>query len=175
MIEETLFGRLLESGILPLAVTLTSALMAFLLSVLARSRRKDLESRRIKIKSEIEEAQKNAYPQYYPYTLGKLQDAPISAVLPLAEINQEIERRTRALDQRIQVIEDRFPSDATIEKISSVNDAILATNLESLTRSVSKLEEKLLSKWDVAVIVFEIIAALGGLTALIITIISVMS
>ncbi len=48
-----------------------------------------------------------------------------------------------------------------MEKVASVNDAILATRLEALEETLRETKERLLSKWDVATIVFAIIAGLG--------------
>ena len=99
---------------------------------------------------------------------GSFPNLPIIPVASIGkdEINKEIEQKTSFLYDKIEEIEKRFPSDATIEKISSVNDAILATNIESLFESLKRIEDKLLSKWDVAKIVFQIIASLGGVIAL---------
>ena len=71
--------------------------------------------------------------------------------------------------------ENVFASNATIDKISSVNDAILATNIESLTRTVKKIEEKMLTKWDVAVVVFQIIGVIGVVIGVIIGVITLFS
>ncbi len=87
------------------------------------------------------------------------------------EIESEVNKKFHELKNRVEEIEKRFPKEATLEKIASVNDAILATNLEALSESVKRIEQKLLSKWDVAKIVFQILAALGILTGLIFAII----
>ena len=77
------------------------------------------------------------------------------------EIESEVNKKFDELKNRVEEIEKRFPKEATLEKIASVNDAILATNLEALSESVKRIEEKLLTKWDIAKIVFQIIAVLG--------------
>ncbi len=81
--------------------------------------------------------------------------------LPEEEIQRIIDEKVHSLKDRIEGIEQRFPSQDTVEKISSVNDAILATQIENLTEKVNGLEKSKLSKWDVAIVVFQIIAALG--------------
>ena len=92
---------------------------------------------------------------------------PLSAaagtLLSKNDVEQEVERRVAVLKDRIARIEARFPDDAVIDKVASVNDAIFATSLEALAESVRRIEEKMLSKWDVAKIVFIIIGALGAL------------
>jgi len=86
-------------------------------------------------------------------------------------IKREVEERTAALRKRLDSIERKFPEESTLEKIASVNDAILGTKIEELQRSIERIESKLLSKWDVAKIVFTIIASLGALVGLTITVI----
>jgi len=39
----------------------------------------------------------------------------------------------------------------------------MATNIEALSESIKRIENKILTKWDVAKIVFEIIAIFGVL------------
>ena len=91
------------------------------------------------------------------------------------QINDGSKFMIMALEKRIQTIESRLPSSATIDKISSVNDAILATNIESLTRTVKRIEEKMLTKWDVAVVMFQIIGVIGVVIGVIIGVITLFS
>ena len=91
------------------------------------------------------------------------------------QINDGAKFKIMTLEKRIQAIESRLPPNATIDKISSVNDAILATNIESLTRTVERIEEKTLTKWDVAVIVFQIIGVIGVVIRVIIGVITLFS
>jgi uncharacterized membrane protein YeaQ/YmgE (transglycosylase-associated protein family) len=86
-------------------------------------------------------------------------------------IKREVEERTAALKERLESIERKFPEESTLEKIATVNDAILGTKIEELQRSLERIENKLLSKWDVAMIVFTIIGSLGALVGLTITVI----
>jgi len=160
----------------------------------AKLRKQALESRAKEAKSELSEAQKaliervavtlkdlpaasrQNYLQYLLYSQrqdGSFPEPPIiiSGTASKEEIDREVKDRTRVLEQRIQEIESRLPPDATIEKLASVNDAMLAANLELLAKSVKRLEDKILSKWDVAKVTFEIIAALGGLVILALAII----
>jgi hypothetical protein len=84
-----------------------------------------------------------------------------------AEIRREVEAAITALQGRLEQIEQRFPEEATLEKIATVNDAILATKIEQLEKSIENLESKLLTKWDVATIVFAVFAAIGGVAGVI--------
>jgi membrane protein YqaA with SNARE-associated domain len=87
------------------------------------------------------------------------------------EVQQEVNASTESLKQRIEQIEQRLPDRNVVDKIASVNEAVLATHVELLQEAVKRLEEKMLSKWDVAAVVFTVIAALGGLVGLTLTII----
>lgn len=174
--------------------------LAYISGRRVKSRKQALKSRTEEAKTELGEAQKalyervalalkdlpavsrNNYLQYLLYSQrkdGSFPEPPIiiSGTTSKEETDQAVENRTRALEQRIQEVESRLPSDATIEKaasekVASVNDAILAVNLESLAKSVKRLEDKMLSKWDMAKITFQILAALGGLVALVLLIIN---
>ena len=58
-----------------------------------------------------------------------------------------------------------------MDKIASINNAILAANLKSLTERISKLEEKMLTKWDVAKTLSVILVGVAGLVGSCLTII----
>ena len=83
-------------------------------------------------------------------------------------INQKIEQLKIRLDE----IEQRFPKEATLEKIASVNDAILGTQIEELSKTVREIKDKQLNRWDVVTVVFGTLAALGGVVGLISWIVS---
>lgn len=70
----------------------------------------------------------------------------------------EVEDKITEVRGRLEAIEKRFPDDATIDKIASINDALFAQRIEQLSTRIEKLEDKLLTKWDVALIV-SIVAA----------------
>ena len=75
----------------------------------------------------------------------------------------KIEQRVEAVKRRIDEIETRFPAEATLDKVASINDAILATKIEALSAEVERLQSNLITKWDVATIIFLVLGALGGL------------
>ena len=62
--------------------------------------------------------------------------------------------------KRIKKIEDRFPEESQIEKIASINDALLAERIEQLSKQVQSIEARILSKWDVALTVGVIISGI---------------
>ncbi len=90
-------------------------------------------------------------------------------------IDSLLDKQVGDLSGRIKQIEDRLPSVTTIEKIASVNDAILGTHLESIeklveaTRSdMTTFRGDMLNKYDVVVVVIMILGAIATLTALVI-------
>jgi len=79
------------------------------------------------------------------------------------EIRQEVESAVNAIRDRIERVEQRFPEESTLDKIASANDAILATKIEFLEKSIANLESRMLTKWDVVTVAFAVLAAIGGL------------
>jgi hypothetical protein len=86
------------------------------------------------------------------------------------EIRKEAEEAVSVFRERLEQVERRFPEESTLEKIASINDAILATKVEQLQKSIEQLEDRILTKWDVATIVFMVIAAVGGLAGVVFTV-----
>lgn len=91
------------------------------------------------------------------------------------EIEEQVNLKVDDLKKRLEAIEARFPQEATLEKLASVNDAILATKLETLADSIKTIQDKMLTKWDVAKIVFAIFSILGILVGLIFGIINLVN
>jgi DNA replication protein DnaD len=90
--------------------------------------------------------------------------------MSVEEIKSEVTQHVSDLKERLEKIESRFPEDAQLEKIASVNDALLAERIEQLAKQISGIEEKILSKWDVAVIVSTILTSIIGIVSLTITV-----
>ena len=78
-------------------------------------------------------------------------------------IKEKMDEKLTHLNDKISKIEQRFPDQGTIDKVSSVNDAILATQIEAINKRLESIEQKMLSRWDVAKIGFQIIAAFGAI------------
>lgn len=91
-----------------------------------------------------------------------------SAGPPDESIQEIVQARTDALEARLEEIEERFPADATLEKMSSKNDAILATKLEALEDRIIGLEETMPSKWEMAVVTFMVVGGIAAVTAMIV-------
>lgn len=104
------------------------------------------------------------------YTLRDLRNILAHYPVPSTEIEieAEVNSRTEELNKRIETIEARLPKEATLDKLASINDAILATQIEALTESVNDLKKNTLTKWDVAKVVFAILGALGIISGIII-------
>ena len=97
----------------------------------------------------------------------------LSSQVTEGELKKMVEERFNSIIlPRIEGIEKRFPAESKLDKIASVNDAILATNIENLSDSIKKIEDKMLTKWDIVKITFEILLVLGGIIGLILTIIT---
>jgi type II secretory pathway pseudopilin PulG len=77
------------------------------------------------------------------------------------EVRHEVRRQFSELQARILKIESRFPEEAKLDKISSINDALLSERIDQLSQQVNNLEERILSKWDVALTVSTIIAGIA--------------
>lgn len=109
------------------------------------------------------------------YTLRDLRNILAHYPVPSTEIEMEAEvnSRIQEINRRILTIEARLPKEATLDKLESVNDAILATQIEALTELVSDLKKNMLTKWDVAKVVFTILGALGVISGIIIGILNV--
>lgn len=76
------------------------------------------------------------------------------------QVRKEVEHRMTEVQGRLEAIEKRFPDDSTIDKIASINDALFAQRIEQLSTRIEKLEEKILTKWDVALIVSTVVAGI---------------
>lgn len=86
------------------------------------------------------------------------------------EIEVKIDTKLNDIQTRMNQIENRFPADSSLDKIASINDAILAKSIETISESIKNIEKKLLSKWDVAKVFFQILTALGVLISIILAV-----
>lgn len=113
------------------------------------------------------------HSEHYQHSAGSFGYSPIVAPSGSEdnEIKKEMEQKISILQSTAKAIEDRSPSATETEKLASVNNAILDTNIKTLSDSLKRIEDHMLSKWDVAKIVFQIILVLSGLLVIILTII----
>lgn len=89
--------------------------------------------------------------------LERISDAP---GLSKEQVRMEIDKKLSELRSRLETIESRFPNEAVIDKISSINDALLAERLDNLGKRIDAIEKKQLSKWDVAIVVSMVVAGI---------------
>jgi hypothetical protein len=78
------------------------------------------------------------------------------------EVQQEIDEQLGEVQKRVAKIEARFPDEAKLEKIASINDALLSERIDQLSRQVEDLQRRTLTKWDVALTVSTIIAGIAS-------------
>ena len=149
-----------------------------------RKKEKDAQQREL-YNSKIFEIFQSKYKDWVPYSPIKFPDyfrpiyertlRNIIAHSPTSstetEVENEVKEKFGEIDIRLKEIEKKFPKESTLEKIASINDAILATNIETLSESIKRIEDKLLTEWDVAKIVFQILGGLGILVGMIFAII----
>lgn len=89
---------------------------------------------------------------------------PASSGMSREEIQKEVSDQVKALQERLIEIENRFPEKSQIDKIASINDALLAERIEQLAIQLKQIESKILSRWDVALVVSEIV---GGIIVIV--------
>lgn len=77
-----------------------------------------------------------------------------------ANIKAEVDKAVTELMGRLESIEARFPNNSSIDKIASINDALFAERIEQLSNRLSLLEQKQLTKWDVAITVSTVVAGI---------------
>jgi len=83
----------------------------------------------------------------------------------LAEVKSELDHELSQFRDRVKRIEDRFPSDAELDKIASINDALLSERIDQLAKRMESLEARTLSRWDVTVVVSAIIGGIATVVA----------
>jgi len=94
--------------------------------------------------------------------IARLSDRPDFSATKLEDaIKNELEQ----FRDRISKIEERFPPEAQLEKISSINDAVFSLRIDQLAKQIDTLETRILSRWDVAVIVSSMIAGIFAIVA----------
>lgn len=159
-----------------------TAIMSFLVAYRQRLIKQKEDIRQKELSNSLNQALSESFKEYLTksdtaktdYFITYLRNYLVhySTVRPKQDIESQANEKVDELKKRIEAIEKRFPQEATLEKIASVNDAIMATQLEAMSDSTKTLQDKMLTKWDVAKIVFAILSALGILTGLILGILN---
>jgi len=174
----------LHKDIVALVASLIGSAVAALLSFLVAYKQRLERKKKERLEKELSESLRVSLSKSYQDYLGKyaefayldkdgyiklLRDslAHYPSLETKADIKEQVNASVNELENRIKAIEARFPQEATLEKIASVNDAILATQLDAMSNSIKDIKDKMLTKWDVVKIAFAILAALGGISAII--------
>jgi glycerol-3-phosphate cytidylyltransferase-like family protein len=142
-----------------------SGTFAVIINEFKKRRLSKLQAERNKIIAELRKASESIISKDWTI-LYSFPEHSVSTIATEKEMKESAAETIEALDERIRNIESRLPSDSTIDKISSVNDAILATSLESLTARIEALEKKMLTKWDVAKVVFGVFGFIAAIIAI---------
>ena len=85
--------------------------------------------------------------------------------LSAGDIQGEVDTAVAEVKERLEQIESWFPDDSSIDKISSINDALFAERIEQLASRLTYLENNQLTKWDVALVVSLVLAGLFAVVA----------
>ena len=170
------------TGILAALVPIVvGAAGAFVSGFLRRSEKRDVVARRQIEDATLERAVESLLQRpltadevkllVRPSTEVSKQATPIATEETKTEIQAEVESLVSTLKDRLERIELRFPAEATLEKVASTNDAIMATKLEYLEKSLNKVQDQQLSRWDVALVIFAILGGLGALIGVVLGIV----
>ena len=84
-----------------------------------------------------------------------------SSGLSKEDVQREVDSQLAELRSRLAKSESRFPEEAKLEKVASINDALLSERIDQLAKHVEALEKRILSKWDIALPVSTIIAGIA--------------
>lgn len=77
----------------------------------------------------------------------------------------EVLKQLELLEARLEQVEGRLPATDTLDKIASVNYAILATKHEETERAIARLDREAMSAGKVTAVVFTVLAAMFALVA----------
>ena len=156
---------------------LLAAAVAGVTSLLAKSRAREAKRKRakdlrevsfhvfgpIKVETATEPpgARESAAPEFLRDIERQIFARVESLPFPSQEaMRKEIEDQMAEVTQRIKKIEDRFPEEARIEKIASINDALLSERIDQLSKQIQGVESRILTKWDVALTVSAILTGI---------------
>ncbi|WP_126346231.1 hypothetical protein [Kocuria rosea] len=149
-----------DSTFLAALVAATTAVLSVVVGHLAVRRTTKAEQEELEALSQwerIKDAWLTALPEGTSISRREAGDKALSLT--------HLEERVRILERRLTSIESRFPERGTIEKLESVNDAVLATQFENLSKQVDRLDQNAMSTGKVTSIVLAFVSALAALLA----------
>ena len=101
-------------------------------------------------------------PELAQQILGQLRARlAASPTLSKEDARQEFDSQLDEVRTRLAEVESRFPKEAKLEKVTSMNDALLSERIDQLAKQVEALEKRILSKWDIALTVSTIIVGIA--------------
>lgn len=108
----------------------------------------------------------NATEQLTEQLISQVEDGLLERISSLdglskSQVREEIDAKVVGIRGRLEDIENRFPDTDTIDKISSINDALFAERIELLSKRLDSIESKIIGKWDVAIIVSMLITGIS--------------
>ena len=126
---------------------------AYLAAKRAIETKKEKQAVRQAVNAEVQEAARGAFeeklsPDELVYlvsaiTTSRKAEPELDRLVTRKELKQQVEDDVTELKDRLKRVESRLPSEGSLDKLASVNDAILATKLEWLEASLARLEHKL--------------------------------
>lgn len=80
-------------------------------------------------------------------------------------------REIDVLKGRVAKIEERLPDDAVLDKVASLNEALLAKGLENVQKEIDRLQQSMLTRWDVVTVLFATLAAIAAVVGAVVGIV----
>ena len=168
--------------LLSLLAALSTVIASFVAAILSQRSKKATKARRDRLTDAVTadiktKIHRPAFTTYAPSIDWKVVARSLVSAASTEPGRSEVETQKAveeatasvgtSIEDRIRQIEERFPDADTIEKVTSINEAVLAVTLKNVQKALERVESRLLTKWDVAKIVFQILTALGVIVAII--------
>lgn len=174
----------------PILASVVAALASMLAGFVSALRRRQLREREEEERSELRKYLTSVRLSLGPVSVqrAELPDATIAELVDrvqeqiadriatrpggeLPAVKRELDQELADFRDRIARIEDRFPDDSELDKIASINDALLSERIDQLSKRVEALEGRTLTKWDVGLVISGVI---GGISAVVATTVAVL-
>ncbi|MHC4666559.1 MAG: hypothetical protein ACYS9T_11500 [Planctomycetota bacterium] len=78
-------------------------------------------------------------------------------------MQEAIDKRLSEIDRRVRGIESQFPDETDFSKATLLSNALLATRIDYLSKQVDQIQARVLTRWDVALVVVAIITGVVSL------------
>jgi hypothetical protein len=91
--------------------------------------------------------------------------APDARLLAEREISRRVDESVQRLQERMKDLEARFPTSSEFQKFADANQLFLAMQVGDLTKRLDKLDERMLTRTQVAGIVLATLVTFIGIVA----------